>query len=614
MDNQSSLGDQFLKKIHQNIEDNLGDENFSVKNLAENVGLSRSMLHRKLIKLTGKSASDFIKEIRLKSAHTLLKNDVATASEIAYQVGFRSPSYFNKVFKKRYGVSPGDVRKGAIVSSAQPSIYQKVREGASLFVGASSILKLSVLMAFIIVVAGSGIFYYRKNKVPTEKSIAVLPFTNRSTEKENQYFADGIVDGLVNRLSIIDGLKVISRTSSEMFREKGDRTAPEIAKLLGVKYLLEGAVQRDAKNIRLNVKLIDAEKDNHVWANLYDRELEEIFEIQTDLSEQITRELAIVLSIDGKKKLQRNQTKNLKALEYKHMGRYHLNTRTQDGLRTSVNYFKLAIKEDPDYGLAYAELADSYFIMAYHGFMDRRIGMDSARYLALKALEIDENLAEAHSILAYVLWDFDWKKEAGEIEFLKGIEINPNHAPSYQYYSEFLSTYGEPKKAREYINKAIILNPYSFVLRIVSSRYYLRDGDYKNALQENKFAQELCKNHLWTMRSAYIINVIKGDELAALDSFKKYGEITGNWTAEEADSAFLVDKTDGLLQFGVKFEKSKIEKAKFYALLGEVDLAVDLLDSLLQAGSFHPYYTTSIIFEKLRFHPRYIAILDSIGI
>jgi len=446
MDNQSSLCDQFLRKIHQNIEDNFDNENFSVKELSENVGISRSMLHRKLIKLTGKSASDLIKETRLSRAKALLENDVATVSEIAYKVGFNSPSYFNKVFKKHYNVSPGDVRKGVTVSSVQPSMYQKVRIEASVFIGANSILILTVFMVLIIVFAGSGIFYYSKNKVPIEKSIAVLPFTNRSTEKENQYFADGIVDDLVNRLSTIDGLKVISHTSSEMFREKGDRTAPEIAKLLGVKYILEGSVQRDAENIRLNVKLIDAENDNHVWANLYDRELEEIFEIQSDLSEQIIRELSIVLSIDGKKILRRSQTKNLKALEYKQMGRFHLNTRTREGLRTSINYFKLAIKEDPDYGLAYAELADSYFIMAWHDFMDCRIGMDSARYLALKALEIDENLAEAHSILGYVLWDFDWKKEAGEIEFLKAIEINPNHAPSYQYYSEFLSTYGEQKK------------------------------------------------------------------------------------------------------------------------------------------------------------------------
>jgi len=116
------------------------------------------------------------------------------------------------------------------------------------------------------------------------------------------------------------------------------------------------------------------------------------------------------------------------------------------------------------------------------------------------------------------------------------------------------------------------------------------------------------------MRLAFFINVMKGDELAALDTFKKYGEISGNWTTEEADSAFLVDKIDGLLKLGVKFEKSKYYKAKFYALLGEVDLAVDLLDSMLQAGSFHPYYITSRMFEKLRFHPRYIAILDSIGL
>ncbi len=144
MDNQSSLCDQFLRKIYQNIEDNFDDENFCVKNLAENVGISRSMLHRKLIKITGKSASDLIKEIRLKRAKTLLENDVATASEIAYKVGFRSPNYFSKVFKKRYGVSPGDVRKGVAASSVPPSMYQKVRIKASVFIGA----KMSLMRLF----------------------------------------------------------------------------------------------------------------------------------------------------------------------------------------------------------------------------------------------------------------------------------------------------------------------------------------------------------------------------------------------------------------------------------------------------------------------------------
>ncbi len=221
MENKSSKDDQFLKKIHLSIEDNLDNERFSVEDLAKCVALSRSMLHRKLVKLTGKSASDLITEKRLIKAKELLENDVATASEISYKVGFNSPSYFNKVFKSYYQVSPGEIRKGAKSVHHKPSadpnqIIRNTARKKTMRFGLISMIALLSLAS-----AGTAFYYLFRNDKPVEKSIAILPFDNLSSNSEDRYFADGIVEDLLNRISNIEGLKVISRTSSEMFRDKG---------------------------------------------------------------------------------------------------------------------------------------------------------------------------------------------------------------------------------------------------------------------------------------------------------------------------------------------------------------------------------------------------------
>ena len=264
MDHQSSMDDEFLRKIHKSIEDNLDNELFSVEDLAKSAALSRSMLHRKLIKLTGKSASDLITEKRLIKAKELLENDVATASEIAYKVGFNSPSYFNKVFKSYYHVSPGDVRKGVVIIPPEATSDQEKETHPIIPVRIRRLSLFILLVLLVLAATGAGIYFLLKKNKPVEKSIAILPFDNLSSNDENQYFADGIVEDLLNRISKIEGLKVISRTSSEMFRNKGNKSVPEIAHILGVSYILEGTVQRESDNVRINIQLIDAQNDDHV--------------------------------------------------------------------------------------------------------------------------------------------------------------------------------------------------------------------------------------------------------------------------------------------------------------------------------------------------------------
>ncbi len=610
------MGDQFLRTVNQIIEDNLDNENFSVEDLAKNAGLSRSMLHRKLIKLTGKSASDFITEKRLIRAKELLENDVATASEIAYRVGFNSPSYFNRLFKKHFKVSPGDVRKGAIVHSNQPYTYQKIQSspGQKVF----SLRSVVLITIFAVIIAGVGIYYISREKKPSEKSIAILPFENLSTNAENQFFADGIVEDLLYRLSAISDLKVISRTSSEVFRNKGNKTVPEIAKLLDVNYILEGSVQRMADHVRINIQLIDAPRDNHILLKQYDRDLSEVFMIQSEIADQIASELSLALTKRQADALKQKQTNSLKAFEYMQLGRYHLTKRTPDDLYASVKYLRRAIAEDPDYALAYALLAEAYFISGWHDYIDRQTGRDSAEYLASKALSLDENVGEAHNVLGeiYYDYDYDWNYTLAENELKRALSISPNNATTYKLYGELMTVLGNMGKAREFYDKAIQLDPYSYVIRFSSSYAYFREKKYEQALIENKICQGLGKDSPGPIEKEFFIHVITGNRKAALESYKKLGMMTGEWTPEIADSLFHAEGINGLLKWKLKIGNwpYKIEEAHYYALLGEKDKALDLMEQAMEEGYLVPFNTADPEFENLHSEPRFIAIRGKMGL
>jgi TolB-like protein/AraC-like DNA-binding protein len=613
MDIHSSLDDQFLRKIHQLIEDNLDNEHFSVEDLAQQTSLSRSMLHRKLIKLTGKSASDLITERRLIKAKELLENNVATAAEIAYKVGFSSPSYFNKVFKSHFQVSPGDVRKGNVkilpaLSSTQP---HEIRNVSRKKIRSLSIIILVVLLT--LAAAVTGIYYFLRNDKPSEKSIAILPFDDISSEKKSQYFADGIVEDLLNRISKIEGLKVISRTSSEMFRNKGNKSVPEIARILGVSYILEGTVQQESDQIRINIQLIDARMDNHVLSKQYDRNLSEVFTIQSEIAGQIASELSLVLTNQQVNALKKNKTKNLKAFEFYQMGRFQSNRRWIEGYNKSIEYYEKAIAEDPGYGLAYAGLADTYHLMALQGWMDRKEGKDKAVELALKALELDPDLAEAHTVLAslYMYVDWNWKKS--EKEFLQALKLNPNYSTALFYYSCLLFITSRTDKARKQINRAMELDPFSFVMRNFSGRFYYNQGQFKEALAENKLSLDLIKDHEWSVRFDFDIYYHLGMDQEAIESFKRYGRLFNKYDPAIADSVYKNEGLDGLLR--VKIKAGSAYRAGWYAMLGENEKALDVLEKLCADRIIDPVLlTTGYDFRYLHDNPRYINILKKMGL
>lgn len=611
MKEEQSMDDQFVANIHQYIDDNYSDENFSVDDLARIAGISRSMLHRKLIKLCGKSATELITEKRLIRAKDLLEKGVATVAEIAYDVGFSSPSYFNRTFKKYYHVSPGEVRKGIPVVSTPQNKTGKRFPGK---IKKPAFIVFTLLCIVIATIAGYT--YFTEKRVSAGNSIAILPFDNLGSDDETQYFADGMVEDLLTRLSTLDNLKVISRTSSEMFRNKGNKTVPEIAKILGVNYIVEGSVQMKNENIRISIQLIDAKNDDHILSKQYNRNLKDVFKVQSEIAQQIVAELSIALTDRQLKKLKQNYTQNSKAFELYQLGRFHSNKRTAEGYKKGIGYYEKAITEDPGYGLAYAGLADNYSLMALQGHIDKTEGNTIAKAMVKKALEIDPGLSEAHTVLGCLYTYTDWNWKAAEKEFKKAITLNPNYSTAHQYYAEYLAIMGRNDEARMHINKALELDPLSFVIRWCSSTLYLGQGYFKEALAENRLCEDLVKDHEWSINIAYRIYIQMGNDQAAFDNLKRYAKKTGAWNVEVADSIFNSGGLKAVIRWRLDTGKyvPEYNKAFWYAVLGENEKAMDMLELAFEAHAISLMSTTFLEYKSLRSNPRFIVIRKKMGL
>jgi TolB-like protein/AraC-like DNA-binding protein len=619
-----SRDEVFLHNVREAILKNLENERFGVSELADEVAISRFQIHRKLKSLKGLSVSQFIREIRLEEAMKLLKKDVGTASEISFKVGFSSPSYFNKCFQERYGYPPGEVKKMREIPASQQVGIPEQNTGSKIKVPPhsankqKSIIGKPALLIFLGVVIVAAVWYFflqRKHASSNmEKSIAVLPLSNLSTDPNNQFFADGLVEDLLTRLSTIKGFRVISRTSSEMYRKKGTKSIPQIADELGVAYIIEGSVQRDDGKARINIQLIEAKSDTHIWSKLFDRDLDDIFEIQSEIAIQIASELNTILSAQQTNDIQKNRTDNVKAFEFYQLGRFYWNKRTGDGYRTSIEYFEKAIAEDPDYGLAYAGLADTYNLMTLQRWTEEKKGRDKTEELALRALELDASLAEAHNVLAsiYTYIDLDW--EGAEREYLKAIAINPNYSTVHHYYSEHLSIMGRHNEAREHIDKALQLDPLSFIIRYVSAKLYFNRGLFQEALAENQRCQELLKDHLWSVWGSFEINYKLGADSAALASFKHFGRISGEYDPDRADSVHLVSGLDGLLKWRIELTKETYNKAEYYGLLGDNEKAMNTLEVAFNQGNYNKEFTFKYAFKNLWPDPRFKALLQRMGL
>ena len=327
-------------------------------------------------------------------------------------------------------------------------------------------LAMATLLALAIIVGGSAMFFrYRlRPNLPTpEKSVAVLPFENRSEDKANAYFAEGIQDEILTRLSKIADLKVISRTSTQLYQSKPGNLR-EIAKQLGVANILEGSVQKSGDAVRVNVQLIKAANDSHLWADTYDRRLTDIFSVESDVAKAIADTLKAKLTGAEEQLIAARPTSDLTAYELYLKGRVLWGKRGGDNIRQAIAFYEQAIVRDPNYAPAYAGLAEAYVILPIYTDASAREAYAKAKAAALKALQLDDKLAEAHNALAMVL--FLYLDIAGSIpEFQRAIALNPNYATAHHWYGfNPLSTLGRFDEAIAESKRAVELDPLSPVI------------------------------------------------------------------------------------------------------------------------------------------------------
>jgi len=354
--------------------------------------------------------------------------------------------------------------------------------------------KLDFIIITVLVLA-LGYFAYDKFLLEPEsgevfgdmgRSIAVLPFANRSASEADAFFVDGLHDDLLTHISKIGSIKTISRTSVMQYRDT-NKTIPQIAEELGVATIMEGGVQRAGDTIRINVQLIDAVTDEHLWAQTYDRQLTaaSIFAIQSEIATAIAEALRTTLSLDEQQRLATVPTESLPALEAYFLGKQRMATRVTDDLAEAVDLFQRAIELDPDFALAYVGLADTYTLQRMHaGFPPDE--MSARSELAInKALELDDRLGEAYASLGLLI-KTDCDPESAEMAFKRALALNPSYASAHQWYAVLLSYLGRPKEALAHIKIAVELDPLSAVMNNNLAWAYLNLGRYDEAMAQFK--------------------------------------------------------------------------------------------------------------------------------
>ena len=484
---------------------------------------------------------------------------------------------------------------------------------------AGSLILLALIILSLFLIPGLS-----KPQTDLGKSIAVLPFVNLSNDSTQLYFSDGIVEAILNHLFKIGELKVISSTSTKKYKNT-ELSIKEIGKELGVSSILEGSVQKIGNKVRITAQLIDARTDVHLWSEIYDRDISDIFTIQSEVAQNVARELKATLTSEEKEHIKKNETENPEAYNFYLQGRFYLEKRTNEGFKKSIEYFEMAVAADPDYALAYAGLADVYFLIAWYNVMPQPEAYARSTEYVNKALGIDKNLAEAHTVLGGILtWnDWNWEEARKELQF--AVELNPNFVTAHSYYAELLDILRENSEARIQMNLALELDPFFPMMRGLSSLLYYHEGKFKESLIEDLKVLELTSDDSTNLSMRYFYNYIGlGEDLKAVEVLEKLLLMSSD-TLVAKNAIFLKDEynksgIDGLWNWLIELELKRktpdpLSLARDFAQVGKKEEALYWLEKYFETRSSGvPRINNSPYLETLRSEPKFQAIIAKMGL
>jgi TolB-like protein/Tfp pilus assembly protein PilF len=456
------------------------------------------------------------------------------------------------------------------------------------------------------------------------RSIAVLPFDNLSRDPDNAYFADGVQDEILTRLAKVADLKVISRTSTQRFKSSPN-DLPQIAKQLRVAHILEGSVQKSGDQVRVNVQLINALTDAHLWADIYDRKLTDILAVESDIAKTIADTLQAKLTGSEKTAIAKRPTVNSEAYELYLKGRYFWNKRTGPDLRKAIDYFNQAIEKDPKYAVAYAGLADSYVLLSRYGAGTPRESFPPAKAAAKKALEIDDTLAEAHTSLGFILCLYDLDFASSIKEFERAIALNPNYATAHHWFGGGgpLLLVGEFDRAIAEAKRAVELDPLSLIINADLGTGYFVQRRYDEAIEQLRRTLEIDSRFYyahWTLGEAL---ELKGQLREALAEYKKAAELdddpyvlglVAQAYAKLGERNEAVKILEQMQQLATRRYVADYSFALVHMALGEKDKAVEWLERGYRdrAGVDIAFIKVDPMLDPLRGDPRFEALVQKI--
>jgi len=454
-------------------------------------------------------------------------------------------------------------------------------------------------------------------------SIIVLPFEDLSPERNQGYFCEGLTDELINRLSRISSLKIPARTSSYLVKSQG-LDIKEIGEKLQVENVLEGSIRKAGNVLRVTVQLINVKEGSPIWSDKFEGVLADVFSLQDKISLAIVDNLKIKLLSEEKLKIVARDTENTEAYNLYLQGRFFWNQRTEEGFMKAIENFKKAINIDSTYALAWAGISDCYNLLPVYISTPPNYAFPKAKEAALKALELDEALAEAHTSLAWIKMSFDWDWGGAEREFKRAIKLFPKYATAHQWYSIFLSCVGKTNEALEEMKIALDLDPFSLVInKDLASRYYF-DRQYDQAINILERTLEMDPNfpsvHLY-LGWVYFASSLYDE---ALEEFKKEKELLKQynsrvecWIGISYASLKEIEMAQEVLRELTKQSElefvSPISLAKLHFDLGERDSYLKYLDTAYRERDINMrMIKADPAFDNMRSDPAFKALIEKV--
>ena len=461
------------------------------------------------------------------------------------------------------------------------------------------------------------------NAAPLVRSLAVLPFKPIGVGDEDEYLGLGMADALITKLSSIREINTRPTSAVRKYNAK-DQDPVTAGRELGVEAVIDGSVQRLGEQVRVTVQLVSVRDGVPVWAEKFDEPYTNIFAVQDRISEQVAQALRVSVSSAEKELLTKHYTENSEAYQLYLKGRYFWNKRTGDGLKKGISYFNEAVEKDPSYALAYAGLADSYSLLSDYNELPPKQAYPQARKAVMRALELDEQLAEGHATLAFINTTYDWDWLGAEREYRRAIELNPNYETAHQWYAEYLSGMGRHEEALAEIRRAKEINPVSLIINAVEAWILYHARQYDAAIAQGQKVVEMDPNFAEVyeyLKRSYDQKGMFKEAISARQMRRRLGGFDAEMTPALREAATATSaRVYWQKRLEQEMEESKRElntafdMAEIYAQLGEKDRAFTWLVKAYEERYFMMMYLkVAPNLDPLRSDPRFADLLRRVG-